>query len=292
MLESQKVVQDAYNDFKRRIIEIDYLQSITKNVYQKTLLELDKRIQTEENYPTKSSNGINFFLRDIAAGALSHCELNIFSTTEEKRLVHELFNRQYQILLVDAYEAFKKFLEITYSKLSKSNTNFYIKKFHNENDDLIKFESLKFLKKLHSETPEIGIIINLRNIQDSKQPDIDMTLFLIALIEKLRHHIVHSQGLIQDKEKFIGDVIKNAGLSNKSTPHQRYRDELNVYLGNEQYSNLICLLEVYVTTNQFHDRLGDLIRELISYTEFIHGYIARHFLRYSQKVTGFPLSRE
>ena len=61
MLESQKVVQDAYNDFKRRIIEIDYLQSITKNVYQKTLLELDKRIQTEENYPTKSSNGINFF---------------------------------------------------------------------------------------------------------------------------------------------------------------------------------------------------------------------------------------
>ena len=292
MLESQKVVQGAYNAFKRRVIEIDYLQSTTKNVYQKTLLELDKKIQTEENYPTKSSHGVNFLLRDIATGTLSHCELNIFSATEEERLVRELYNRQYQILLVDAYEAFKKFLETSYSMLSESNTNFYIKKFHNKNNELIRFESLKFLKKFHSETPEIESIINLRNTQDSKQPDIDMTLFLIALIEKLRHHIVHSQGLIQDKEKFIGDVIKNAGLSSKSTPDQRYRDELNVYLGNEQYLNLICLLEVYVTTNQFHDRLGGLIRELISYTEFIHGYIARHFLSYPQKATGFPLSRE
>ncbi|PPD56147.1 MAG: hypothetical protein CTY10_05715 [Methylotenera sp.] len=275
MSEPIKAVQTAFDSFKRKIIEINYLQGITKSIYEKHLLELNQREKGEQDLPRKSFRNVNFLLYSIGQGKLVHCESNQFNTQEMFDLAAELFNKQYQLLLVDAYEAFKKYLEAAYVELSKANHKFYIKKFHNKiNNDFYKFDSLLFLKKLHSEIPQINIIIDIRNEQDHRQPNHDRTLFLIALIEKLRHHVVHTNGFVIDKQKSISDVFQKIGL----TKNQNYVDEFNYYFGINKHSNRICLLEVYDSLspqvlNTYNDRFNNLIRMLISYTSFVNGYI-------------------
>lgn len=278
MPKSHEVVQAAFDSFKRKIVEINYLQGTTKSIYQKYLQEVDQRTKTEQESQHKSSRTISFFLYNIGQGKLEHCESNEFNTQRMFDLAAELFNKQYQVLLVDAYEAFESYLEASYLELSKANSKFYIKKFHNKvSNNFCRFDSLLLLKKLHAEIPQIDIIINMRNEQDARQPNNDRTLFLIALVEKLRHHIVHTHGFAADKQKSIDDILKKTGLAN----NQMYVDEFNYYFGINIHSNRICLLEVYSSETpeifeRYNDRFNDLIRGLVSYTKFINGYIINH----------------
>ena len=272
MLESKKVVQDAFKTFKRKIIEIDYLQGIVKDTHLKSLKELEQRTKNEETLPYKSSCTTSFWIRDIVQGRLEHCESNDFNTQETFDLVAELFNRQYQILLVDAYEAFEKYVTISHLELSKIDTQFTIKK---------NFDVINFLKKLHKSTPQIDYIINLRNEQDFRYPDKNRTLFLIALIAQLRNHIVHSHGFVIDKKELIDKLMQKIGLFNCGNYSQDYTNEFNYYFGINLHLNRICLLEVYDSEapqifNTYHDRLGILTNQLISYAKFINGYILVH----------------
>jgi hypothetical protein len=269
MPNSHEEIQNSFNIFKKRIIEIDYLQGTVKDTHEKKLKELEQRTKNEENTPHKSWRHTNFWIRNIGQGRPEHCESNEFNTQETFDLVTELFNKQYQVLLVDAYEAFEKYINTANSELSKIDTQFSTKK---------KLDILKFLKKLHNTTPQIDLIINMRNEQDSRYPDKNRTLFLITLIERLRHHIVHSYGFVMDKQKLIDEIMQEIGLFNNGNYNQNYTNEFNYYFGINLHLNRICLLEVYDSEtpqvfNTYQDRLGNLIKELISYTKFINGYI-------------------
>jgi hypothetical protein len=69
MPDSSRIVEDAFIAFKKKIIEIDYLQSVTKSVYHQTLEKLDHQIGTESSYTNQSSLGANFWIKNISTGS-------------------------------------------------------------------------------------------------------------------------------------------------------------------------------------------------------------------------------
>jgi hypothetical protein len=202
-----------------------------------------------------------------------HCESNTFTIEEKIQLVFELFNKQYQSLLVDVYEGFEKYLKIAYKELVIKDPSLAFKNNY--------FKAIPFIKRLHAKIPQIEKVITIRSDTDSTFEDVNMTLFIICLIEALRHRIVHNHGMCNDKTMMLENCIKAVGIFNNGIHQEIYHDEFNTYFGIASQSNRICLLEVYDKStsitpfNSFIDRLGNLSGKLISYTKFINGYILR-----------------
>lgn len=272
MTKAQIIVIDAFKAFKRKIIEIEYLQSVTKKVFIKSLREINKQnniesTRTDSNY--RSSHTQSFWIRNIHLGHRVHCEVNEFNLEEQMQLLLELFNKQYQMLLVDAYEAFEKYLKVAQDELEKVDSSSSSKK---------SFSALRILKKLHAKIPQIDLILETRNQQDSWYPNKNQALFFVCLIEKLRHCIVHNHGFVADKTKLADDCMNDIGAFENGNYPRYYVDILNCYFGNGLNSNRICLLEIHEKsrlqlTDKYTERLGELISVLISYTQFIDVFI-------------------
>lgn len=276
MKSSCEAIQDAFDDFKNKIIKINYMQSFTKSVYERQIEHLTEQIKWESEYPLKFPTAINFWIKDIRNGKLEHCEYNEFTINEKVNYIFELFNKQYQNLLVEAYESFEKYLKVAYTQISEFNPKY--KQVDSKGKDRKNFNSLKFLKAVHNHIPQINQIINIRNQSDDKFLDSEKLLFMVVLTEELRHYIVHSHGYVHDKKKLCDECVKKIGIYNNGSYRKDFFEEMNLYFGANQMENIICLLDVYENSNanylhRFHNRLGNLVGELVSYTKFVNHYL-------------------
>ena len=257
--------------FKKAMIEINNYQSFTNSLVQK-LSAYEQELENKNIIRKRSeitqeewSNYINFLFKDYSTGQLNSLALSKFTINDFKRIELELKNRQYQFLLLNAFEAFEQYLKI--AKLSISG---------NSGEKTGKsFSPTQFITTLHKTIPTIPRIIKIRNESDNKFLDEINLLLTFSLIEQLRHQIAHSSGYADNKSLFIEKCLKRIGRYNNGKPKSEYKDFLNSFFGNNQYENLICLTEIRDNQNPFfyYDRLGDLVKELASYIFFAHLYI-------------------
>jgi hypothetical protein len=259
-------------EFKAAIIEINNYQSFTDSLvkrlsaYEQLLEDNNLIIKRSEITENDWSSTVNFLFKDYSTGiTLNSLGVSKFIKKDSIRIELELKNRQYQFLLLNAFEAFEQYLK---------GAELFIEN-KPKNDKKKNFSPTKFIVNLHKTIPVISTIIKFRNESNPKFLDEVDLLLTFSLIEQLRHQITHSGGYANNKSLFIKKCLERIGRYNSGKPKSEYTDYLNSFFGTNKYENLICLIEMRDKENPFYyyDRLGDLIKELVSYIIFIHGYI-------------------
>ncbi len=264
-------IEQQFEVFKKAIIEINNYKSFAKSIaekisaYQQILEDNNLIKKRSEMSDSDYSSMINFLYKSYGKGQLESLETNHFKLEDFNRIELELRNKQYQLLLLNAFEAFEQYLKCAESLIINNLKN-------KENS---RFSSTKFIINLHLTIPVIPTIIKFRNESNPKFLDEINLLLTFSLIEQLRHQIAHSNGYANNKTLFIKKCLERIGRYNNDKPKSEYTDYLNSFFGSNQYENLICLIEIRDEQNPhyYYDRLGDLIKELASYIIFIHGYI-------------------
>lgn len=259
------------DDFKKTIVQINTYKSFTKSlankfsVYEQSLEDFNLIKKRSEATNNEWSTSINFRIKDYDTGSFKSLEYNEFTNDHFKSFELELKNRQYQFLLLHAFEAFEKYLKFAASQIG------YIKNGKS-------FSPTAFIQRLHVIIPTIPRVIKIRNENDKKLLDEINLLLTFSLIEQLRHQITHANGYAHDKDIFIKKCLDRIGRYNEGKPKLEYTDYINNFFGSRKYENLICLIEVKDNLKPFiyYDRLGDLIQELVSYILFINVYIKQH----------------
>lgn len=191
-------------------------------------------------------------------------------------------NRQYQWLLAEAYEHFEDFLEYAYAAAALIDRGFWPLRDYGtfKSSDLCRltFDQLLQQAKMKKDKP-----YSLMNAFREQLPvikayeatnAIDANLwFFLHLIEKLRHHIVHTGGRIASKEEFSRDVLKKSGLLNGGSPNEVYLNWIDAFLQKDGSEHLIYLLEQSVPSdgllNTYINVFEELLRKLMAYAHIV-----------------------
>lgn len=262
-------IDQQLESLKKTMIEIDNYQSFTnslfKNLAHKTkLLEDNNIIMKRSDWTEHTFSATHILLfKDYTNGTLAPLKTSHFNINDSDRIEAEIKNRIYQLLLLNAFEAFEAYLK---------NANLLLNKLENVNG----FSPTKFIVKLHNTIPVVSLIIKIRNESDSSRFLDELNLFLtFSLIEQLRHQITHTSGYAKNKSDFIDKWLRRIGSYRNGRIESEAMNYLDYYFGANEYENWVCLTEVSDKDSQFRydDRLGALVRELTSYIIFIHMHI-------------------
>jgi hypothetical protein len=86
--------------------------------------------------------------------------------------------------------------------------------------------------------------------------------FYLALIEKMRHCIVHNNGQIENKEEFLKETLESIGLFNNGNYEKEYQKIVESYFTISGYKNEITLLEIPLITGVGFDAATGVLDNL------------------------------
>ncbi len=92
--------------------------------------------------------------------------------------------------------------------------------------------------------------------------------FVLIMMEKFRHLIVHKKGCAEDKDTFIDSVFKSLGLS-KTDEYERY---VQSFFGVNGYEKLIFLLETPAEPKElgaYHNNFQHITGLFLSYASYL-----------------------
>lgn len=216
------------------------------------LVEQDERRNAAALPPDHVVAVQNMSFRQLATGEHFFYEFRKHSIPEQIRSLNLRTNRHYQWLLVEAYEHFEDFLEQAYSAAALVDKNIWPLRDYGTNHlgdlEKISFEKLHELAREKKDKP-YSLLNPLREhraiikkYENNNALDIN-PWFLLHLIEKLRHHIVHTKGEVNNREKFSTDVLKKSGLHNNGKPDELYKNWIDSFFIEAGSTSLIHLLE-------------------------------------------------
>lgn len=282
-----------FEDYTSKTAQLHLYQRAIKENSKRELQNLEKYSKAIEENPflkEHSSSLHNMFFYDAKNG-----EIRLFAhkkiTLEETRnavFIHK--NKQYQWLLVEAYEEFMIFIEGAYAFAGYTDKNIWpLADFGNIN--LAELENKKidwFFSQVKNKKEKPQSIFNrfkkvfpeIEKLEVSNGVKINFR-FVIVLIEHLRHIIVHKGGVVSDKNKFIDDVLKKSGLHNNGKPDVKDVDFINSFFGKAvAYQNTVVLLEVRIHQNEpidFHINIFDMLSGyLVSYAYMVLEILVSH----------------
>lgn len=254
----------AFESFKHSIFQLQSYQSFINTIERQRhshIKQLEDLGEVKKVYETNAEDWTkhqSFIYKNYNNG-----ELNLFGHEDFNRddfftFDLELKNRQYQFILLHAFEAFETYLKEAAIAMG------YLKI----------FKPTKFIQYVHKHIPTIKQIIEIRNQHDQFLDEINL-LLTFSIIEQLRHQITHSSGYAKNKALFIKKCLGRIGRYSDGKPKSEYIEIINLYFGKGKRENEVCLLEIRdkTTMNSSYDRLDYLIRELLSYIIFVHPHI-------------------
>lgn len=253
-----------FAELKRVLTNIDAYQAITKQTSKMVISEKRKQLNlTKASEQVQSEFVTNLIIRNYISG--KQVVWTPFKANADSMISNYLYhqNKQYQWLLVEAYECFENYLKHAYTLLKVT------KKWKNLPQDII--------KEIHDQIPLVERIVKIRSENNADFLDSEYMKFMLIFISKMRHLITHNHGLTKDKEKFIKECIDTLGINGRR--RAKYEDEINFHFGTNEYENLITLIEIQIPKKEptsytrYIDRLGDLIEIIASYAQLIHPYV-------------------
>lgn len=265
--------------FTDKLVDINNYQSFIKNSTKRSLEHYSDQIEKQKTLNIDDLVDFNSLstwdLQNNDQKTLGKSENSFEDLIEMTQLQN---NRQYQNLLVDAYESYLKYLDELYGYLCFRDNDFWSDKIQNLDISGKSLESIigiiknknnrhkTICTKLKEKIPTIELLtkINAKNI--------DFT-FELSLIEHLRHWIVHNRGRIDDIDKLIKKIIPNISTFKKDI-QEDLKNQVKYYIGEVNSEYFVLLLEFYHKDNQtffrrYNDRLGDLVAKLASYAKLL-----------------------
>ena len=191
-------------------------------------------------------------------------------------------NRHYQWLLVEAYENFEDFLEFSYAAAAVVDRNHWPDSDYGSigADDLksVTFEGLLDQARMKGKKPQSflnQLRIRLPLMQRFEAENaINVNLwFCVNLIEKLRHHIVHTRGIVASSKNFKRQILEKCGLNNNGRPDKKYLEWIEMYVHKDDSAHVIHLLEVSLPAegpiNWYMNKFDELSNSLLAYAHLI-----------------------
>ncbi|HED04401.1 MAG TPA: hypothetical protein ENI60_06505 [Candidatus Fraserbacteria bacterium] len=272
--------------------EIELFQRAAKDSANKELRlmnEYASSLKDDQELKEMPSSIHNMTFNDARTGNTR--SYNRTERSYEERSLHILLhkNKQYQWLLAEAYEEFEDFLENAYAFYGSINNSFWPLRdygsislselsekdyeWHVEQARKKKDIPHSILNRFRKQFPELKVIETKNELKTNLS-------LAITLIGKLRHIIVHKGGQVDSKDDFIKIVTQQSGLYNNGNIAQENLDFINEFFGENEYSNLITILEVRVRPEiplDIHVSLfGGLTNFLMAYAFLIYEYIEKN----------------
>lgn len=230
------------------------------------LLEQDGRRQEAKLPPSQILAQSNHSFRTAVTGALHFYDFRDYTLKDQMDALVVRTNRQYQWLLAEAYELFEDFLEHFYAAAALANKNLWPLRDYGSLTlselDSATFESLlqrarekkdkpqSLLHPLRSKLP----LLNRFESTNALKTDL---WFALNFIEKLRHHIVHTKGIVTSKADFSEQLLKRCGMYNNGQPNQAIIDLIDDYVRPLDTAYYVRLLEVSLPPHgPFRQRLN------------------------------------
>ena len=276
-------VPDIIRALCNRFVEIEIHRSAVNEAAKEESRRLAKYLGRPANSESDSRRYIslqNMLFQDLTSGDVVRYGHRQFTAEDEFNMISKHKNRQYCWLLVEAYEEFEDFLERIYAYIGKDNRNAWrLEDFgsaklpdldHKRFDWFLNAVRVKYrlnhrnlLKRLREIYPELSLVEEQNIYQLNLR-------FTIETIENLRHHIVHTRGIVQDLDQFGERIIKKCGLWNNGNPKTEHKQLIERYFIVESGTCTIWLNErpigpPEIPSISFHDTWSELIGYLVAY---------------------------
>lgn len=171
-------------------------------------------------------------------------------------------NKQYQWVLVEAFELFEDFVEYCYSECIRMNPDGPTTK--------SKGDLTAKLKMLRTHLPNLGIseTNNARQINYRSA---------IALVEMLRHIVVHNGGWIKDEAKFFEKLNWRVHKGNAGKHDSGIDNYAKFFLSKGRHGIEVYLLEEAdkKPSSTHTDRLSTLLGWLLTYSSCLKDHLSR-----------------
>jgi hypothetical protein len=268
------------------------VKATAKNEFER-LIQQEKAYEKicEENPELKgiSLSAHNLSFRIAKDNSPYSFEYKESSLKDEKTAVVLSKNKQYQWLLAEAYEAFKDFIEYAYAYAGYTDKNFWpLSDFGNISLSELEEKDFKwFVFRAKEKRGKPQSILNhfrkklplLQQIETNNKLNTNLKL-AIALIEQLRHHIVHTSGVVSNKEQFIKNVLEKSGLYNNGKFDVQHKEFIENFFGPDNYKNTIALLEIStnpeIPLNTYIDIFECLSGYLMAYAHLVAECLKTH----------------
>lgn len=269
-METQQI-EIILRHFFDQMATIQQYQRLSKKITEKIIKDLyeqNKQLETfaPENREIFEHSRNVFGIYDPYTGEYRPYAVKKSTIKETARLVHFHKNKQYQWLLVEAYELFEDFIISIYELIRESAPEFRL------NSDKKPDKDLSF-KDLKRKVPQIlnqfrEKIAELKVIEQENKVNKDLRFYL-KIIEKFRHIIVHKSGKTSDMEYVTNKILKESCLFSDKAREPVARAIINDYFGAEGDVGLIVLVEKVVSYDRVItcsiDRHENLMNVMLSY---------------------------
>jgi hypothetical protein len=285
-------LDEIWSGLTDRVAEIELM---LRAIRAATKMEMQLLLKNEEAIKQLPGDDVthismhNMSFRDVRTGLHVFYDHRDLTINEAKLHLLLRKNKQYQWLLVEAYEAFEKLLVQLYALVAargldcwpmKDYGNITIaearqKDFHWYLDQARKKKDLphSILIPLRKNFPAVASA-ETRNFQNIHLG------FAVAMIARLRHQIVHNRGWTESQQQLVLDVAKQVGLYNNGQVAKQQLDFAGRFFGDGEYSNMVALLEVATHPNIPLDtyvcRLGALLDILLGYSNLLVQAVRPH----------------
>ncbi|MFP1869093.1 hypothetical protein [Lonsdalea quercina] len=291
------ILNNQLDDFYNKITHLKNFQAVIRGNTASLLSNLSekkKRIEDKKKDPEIDESIKSFFglqLRCFSfpspySGVREFIGYRNNDVEEQTYLLLLHKNKQYQWLLVEAYEVFEDFIKSIYGCVGYINPSFWpasdfgdiaIKDIPSQNLKWFNVQATKkkkapksILNQFREKLPAlVDIEINNKTSTNYR--------LAVTMIENFRHVIVHRNGNFGDKEEFIRQVIACSGVPKKN--HEAAIQYILKYTRKLKDVDVIYLLEKegpYPFI--FYDVLDQLIDVLLAYAFIIKCELDKYLL--------------
>lgn len=262
-----------WTKFSKAIGNIIVFQRKVKFEYNTTienLFKLDEELRQHDNKNFLSA-GHNMSFVDPRTNEHIFYDFRYITVDEDKTQSLLKKNREYQFLIMDAYEQFEDAIEEIYAYLGMNDINFWpLQEFGDIKCNEITFKDFNYFKERAAKRKGGAISIAKKLITyfscNENIYGIDLETGII-FIEKMRHVIVHNRGKVTSIKDFIEKIVKETGKPINKIP-KATSEFIKWYISSEKYDQIIVLDEHKVKKDSFpfpmeRSRFDDLINILL-----------------------------
>lgn len=284
MTETTSEIKYIYENFLQKIADIEHQRTQIRNTTEseiKNLENLAKAMERNEGREETITSSTNHFFYSPIDGKPVFFGFTEQSTAERIKSAFARKNKQYQWLLAEAYEQFEDLLEHVYANIGfKDNNAWPLSDFGNIHLHELKTKPYSWFHGQASRKKDISSIMNflrdnfpqIKIKEKSNAVKLDLR-FDIAMIESMRHLIVHTAGSTTKKMDVIEGIFKRAGEYNNAKLCASKLERVNYFWGVGELENTICLTEIYSPRDdcveRYVDRSDLLFRSLLAYAHLV-----------------------
>lgn len=272
------------NNFAR----LEILSSTIKNgaLREHERLIANQKILVEQGHENDLVSMHNMAYYQISTGAPVFYDFKKQNTQELSADLITYRNKQYQWVLVEAYECFEDFIKATYAYIgSKNPARLTTKERSGEPNESLAAKPFSWFLELVRSNQNSGLTERLKVIrkcspmfavlETRNHQDIDFRSY-ITLISLLRHIIVHNGGRIKDEVKFFKELNEKVQQNRSGTYDPSIENEAKFFLFKDSNGVKVNLLETAAEKGKpfYIDRLGELLGILLTYSACIYEQIS------------------